>query len=261
MKKVRTQILSIITKLVLAIFVMTSVFVVPQLGPVEQAQASTTRIVTVAKGTKYATPLYIIDSGKAGPVVMIVGGVHGNEPAGYKAAGKVKNYSIKKGKLLVLPQANKRAVANGRRSMGGADLNRDFPRSKYDSADNTLSRAIFKVVKDYKVDWLVDMHEGANYNRLRSTSSVGQSVIYYPNTQTRRVATKIVNSFNSNISTSYKKFSLLRYPVSGSLARASAVVCGSNSFILESCWKDPLNTRINYHTRAANILLSHLGMR
>lgn len=104
-------------------------------------------------------------------MVMIVGGVHGNEPAGYKAAGKVKNYSIKKGKLhKLLPQANKRAVANGRRSMGGADLEPGFPRSKYDSADNTLSRAIFPLVKDYKVDWLVDMHEGANYNRLRSTS-------------------------------------------------------------------------------------------
>ncbi len=261
MKKVRSQVSSFFSKLILGVFVFTSVFMIPQLAQVEQAQASTTRTVTVASGTKYATPLYIIDSGVPGPVVMIVGGVHGNETAGYKAAAKVKDYSIKKGKLLVLPQANKRAVANHTRSMGGADLNRDFPRSKYDTADNTLSRSIFNVVKKYDVDWLMDMHEGVNYQKITSSSSVGQSLIYYPDTQTKSMATKITRSLNKNISTSYKKFSLLRYPVKGSLSRAAAIVCGTNSFIFETCSRDSLTTRIKYQLKAANILLSDLNMK
>lgn len=260
MTKVSKTIARRLFMIILAVFVSTSVLVSFPLGQIEQTQAAT-KTVTVAAGTKYATPLYVIDSGKPGPVVMIVGGVHGNEPAGYMAAAKFKNTSIKNGKLLVLPQANKRAVANNTRSMGGADLNRAFPRSKNDSADNSLSKAIFKVVKDYDVDWLMDMHEGTNYNRLSSTSSVGQSVIYYPDAQTRKVAVKIVNSLNSNIKTSYKKYSLLRYPAKGSLARASAVVCGSNTFIVETCWKDPLSTRINNQVKAANILLKNVGMK
>ncbi len=261
MKKVRFQVPRCIVKLILGIFVFTAWFTIPQLGAVATAAAQTTKTVTVASGTIYATPLYIIDSGKAGPTVMIVGGVHGNETAGYKAAAKVKDFNITKGRLLVLPQANKRAVANHTRSIGGADLNRDFPTSKSDSADNTLSKAIFKVVKDYDVDWLMDMHEGANYQKLTSSSSVGQSLIYYPDSQTKTVGSKIINSMNTNIGTSYKKFSLLRYPVSGSLSRASAIVCGTNSFIFETCSKDPLSTRIDRQVKAANILLGHLGMK
>lgn len=261
MKKVRAQVSRSLSKIILGIFIFTTFCVIPQLGTVATAEAQTTKKITVASGTKYATPMYIIDSGKAGPTVMIVGGVHGNERAGYKAAAKVKDFNIKKGKLLVLPQANKRAVAAGTRSGGGSDLNRAFPKTKSGSSTNTLSKAIFQQVKKYDPDWLMDMHEGANYQKLKSSSSVGQSLIYYPKSQTRIVGNKIVNSMNANISTSYKKFSLLRYPVSGSLARASAIQCGTNAFIFETCSRDPLNTRINRQVKAANILLGHLGMK
>ena len=35
--------------------------------------------------------MYVINSGKPGPVVMVVGGVHGNEKAGYTAAVRYPN--------------------------------------------------------------------------------------------------------------------------------------------------------------------------
>ncbi|NLB88238.1 MAG: succinylglutamate desuccinylase, partial [Syntrophomonadaceae bacterium] len=98
------------------------------------------------------------------PVVMIVGGVHGNETAGYRAANNVKDYSIKKGTLLVIPEANKLAIEAGRRSASGeSDLNRQFPQSRSASPKGTLAKALFEVVKEYDVDWLMDMHEGFDY--------------------------------------------------------------------------------------------------
>ena len=39
----------------------------------------------IAAGTEWETEFYVVDSGIAGPTVLIVGGVHGNEPAGYRA--------------------------------------------------------------------------------------------------------------------------------------------------------------------------------
>ena len=257
MLKVRRQGSNFIFKLILGIFIVSSTLMIPH----THAAAQTVKTVVVAKGTIYATNLYVINSGVPGPVVMIVGGVHGNETAGYKAADQVRNYSIKKGILLVLPQANKRAVAAHTRSIGGADLNRDFPTSASDSSDSTLAREIFKIVKSYDVDWLMDMHEGANYQRITSSTSVGESLIYYPDTQTKTIATSIVNTLNKGISTSYKDFTLLRYPTAGSLSKAAAVVCGSNTFIFETCSRDPLSTRINYQLKAANMLLSYLNMK
>lgn len=221
-----------------------------------------TKKVVLAAGTKYATDMYIIRSNQPGPVVMVVGGVHGNETAGYKAAATVKNYTISKGTLLVIPEANKLAVAQHRRSAkGGSNLNRDFPQSSSQSADTILARAIYSAVKKYDVDWLMDMHEGYDYAKNKSTSSVGQSLIYYPNSKTKQVAGTIVSKLNRNISSSYKKFSLLRYPVKGSLARSTAQYLGVNSFIFETCSKQSLSTRVDYQLKAANTLLQQLNMK
>lgn len=258
LKKVGKRVTHVAIVFLLAVLTLSPVFVRP--SPVAAAQTVSRQ--TLASGTKYATSLYIIRSNNPGPVVMMVGGVHGNETAGFKAANIIKDYNIKKGTLLVVPNANLPADQNGtRRLSGGFDLNRSFPKSSSDSADNVLARSIYNTAKTYNVDWLVDLHEGCNYARVKSSSSVGQSVIYYPDSATRSICREIVNSLNQNISTSYKKFVLLTYPVKGSLSRASAQFLGANSFIFETCSKQLLSTRVGYQLKAAGILLSDLGMR
>lgn len=229
------------------------------------SKTSTTKsgvtVETLAKGTKYATDLYIIESGKPGPVVMIVGGVHGNEAAGYQAASEVKDWKIKKGTLLVLPKANVLAINKKVRYISSeGDLNRAFPQSSSQSGSNTLSKAIWSALKKHKVEWLMDMHEGYDYYKNTSTSSVGQTLIYYPNSGTKTSVAKIVSTLNQGISTSYKKFTLLQYPVKGSLARASGQYLGVKSFIFETCDNPVLSVRVNYQLKAANTLLQGLGM-
>jgi succinylglutamate desuccinylase len=232
------------------------------LTPLQASSAtSSTKVVHVAAGTQYSTNLYVIKTGKPGPVVMIVGGVHGNETAGYKAADIVKDYSITRGTLLVLPQANKLAIQQHRRyTRGGSDLNRDFPRTSSQSADNTLSRSIYKVVRDYDVDWLIDMHEGYDYSTNKANSSVGQTLIYYPSTTTATMAKGIVNTLNKGISSSYREFHLLRYPTAGSLSRASGQFLKAHTFIFETCSKQTLSTRVNQQLKAARYLLNDLNM-
>lgn len=230
-------------------------------------QAATTQstgsdqVKTLAASSKYATKLYIIKSGQPGPVVLIVGGVHGNETAGYKAARQLCDFSPSKGTLLVIPEANQLAIAAKKRvASGQADLNRAFPTTKNGSADGVLAKSILQVIKDYQVDWVMDMHEGIDYSKNSSSSSVGQSLIYYPKADTKTISSSIINSLNKNLSTS-KQFSLLRYPTNGSLTRAAAVTVGANSFIFETCSKDPLSTRINYQLSAANSLFRYLDMK
>ncbi|NLB53260.1 MAG: hypothetical protein GX808_10065 [Syntrophomonadaceae bacterium] len=258
MKKVRRNTYYFLVSFLSAVMILTAVFANP--AEIEAATASQTKKV-LASSKVSATELYIIDSGKPGPVVMIVGGIHGNEIAGYRAASKFTNAKIKKGKLLVLPQANKRAVAISRRTASrGSDLNRSFPRTSRGSANTYIARDIYKTVKDYKVDWLIDMHEGFDYYKNKKTNSVGQTLIYYPSSKMTPMAKKIVNTVNKDISKSYRKFTLLRYPVKGSLARSSGQFLGVNAFIFETSMKQTLSTRINQQQKAANILLRELGM-
>ena len=50
----------------------------------------------LAEGTRWETPWYTIDSGVEGPTVFLTGGLHGNEPAGWRAAEQVRRWPIVK---------------------------------------------------------------------------------------------------------------------------------------------------------------------
>lgn len=224
------------------------------------ATQQTTKVI-LAPNTKYATEMYIISSGVPGPVVLVTGGVHGNEKAGYLAADQLRTMTISSGTLIVIPRANKLADnANTRAIKGETDLNRAFPTSKTGQPSYTPAKAIYAVVKQYKVKWVMDMHEGYGYS-AGGSASVGQSLIYYPSTACTAMTNTILKNVNAGIKTSSHRFVALRYPVGGSLARSSAQFLGTNSFIFETCTKDSLNTRINEQLLAANTLLQQLKMK
>ncbi|QGT99579.1 hypothetical protein SYNTR_0986 [Candidatus Syntrophocurvum alkaliphilum] len=216
----------------------------------------------IASGTKYATNLYIIDSGKPGPVVLIVGGVHGNEIAGVEAAYKSKEIEINKGKLLVLPEANKRSVEIERRFVPGEeDLNREFPRTSNGNPSGTLATAIWdEVIEEYEIDWLMDLHEGFDYHKNPDTNSVGQTIIYYPARGARTYVLNIADELNKDISREREQFTVIRNPVRGSLARSAAELHEINAFIFESTMRDNLSTRVNYQMTSVNSLLEQLDM-
>jgi len=87
---------------------------------------------TLAWGTRFETPWVQIDGAAPGPTVFIVGGVHGNEPAGYVAAEAITHWSIARGRLVVVPRACAPAIAANERTIPGlpekeGNLNRYFP--------------------------------------------------------------------------------------------------------------------------------------
>ncbi len=58
-------------------------------------------------GTRGDTEVYILDSGVPGGSALVLGGTHGNEPAGYMTAVVlVENAKLTAGKLFVIPYAN-----------------------------------------------------------------------------------------------------------------------------------------------------------
>ncbi|NLW44139.1 MAG: hypothetical protein GXY92_03015 [Syntrophomonadaceae bacterium] len=226
-----------------------------------EAQAATVTTVTLAKSTaRQDTPLYVIKSGKPGPVVMIVGGVHGNETSGPKAADKIKNLRPKKGTLLVLPRANIVAVQQGTRtSPGVGDMNRTFPRTKNGKCTKNTSQSIWNAIKSYDVDYLIDLHEGYNYHKIQP-SSYGQTLIYYPISGAKTVGQVIINELNKGIGSPSKHFTLVKYPYEGTLARAAAQHLGVIAFTMETCRKSAESIRINNGVKATKTLLSYLGM-
>ena len=65
------------------------------------------------EGTVGDSNIYIIDSGVAGPSILIIGGTHPNEPAGQMAATLIlENIEVTQGKVFIITEANKSAYTH-----------------------------------------------------------------------------------------------------------------------------------------------------
>ena len=65
------------------------------------------------KGSAGDTEVYILDSGKPGGTVMVLGGTHPNEPSGYiSAILLLENAQPTAGRLIILPRANASAFTH-----------------------------------------------------------------------------------------------------------------------------------------------------
>lgn len=221
---------------------------------------------TLLPGTPAATDYFIKDSGQSGPVVMITGGVHGNEPAGAAAAAAIRSWSIACGRLIVLPRANVVALDSNQRTTPGeseavGNLNRDFPRAgKEELPRGELAVAIWKLVQEEKPDWLIDLHEGYDFKQVNA-KSVGSSIIVFPTDDGQAAAQRMLQAVNATITNAALKFVKLSPPVDGSLARAAGSHRAMNAMILETTTKEqPLEKRVAQHHTMLRELFAYLKL-
>lgn len=233
----------------------------PQTPPADPTPPSGNQ-VTVRKimaGTTFATDLYIIDSGRPGPTVWISGGVHGSELAGWQAAERISRWRVGRGRLIVLPHANKLGVQQRKREPSGyGDLNRQFPTSSRSTPSTQMARGIWAELQRYQPDWVLDLHEAMS-NRNLNKNSVGQTIIVVNKGQMPSMANKLISEVNRGVS-SVKKFQRLINPVVGSLARAAGDRLGANAAIVETSRLYSLSERINWHLTIVETLLEELDM-
>ncbi len=219
----------------------------------------------IARGSVWETQYYVTDSKRPGPAVMIVAGVHGDEPAGARAAEQIRHWTITRGKLIVVPQANRPALQNRTRRMptlpkDRSDLNRNFPKANGETPKCMLSTALWALVSSHCPDWLLDLHEGSDFTQLNN-KSVGSSVIAAQSTEVKKQACRMLEALNETIEEPDKKFVLKSPPASGSLARAAAERLGIKSVILETTMKDqPLSLRARQHRIMVHRFLTDLRM-
>jgi predicted deacylase len=219
----------------------------------------------LAEGTRWATPYYVVDSGKEGPTVMVVGGIHGNEPAGTAAADAIRQVPVRRGKLVVLPRANVPGLEAKKRRLPGidrdrSDLNRNFPKADGAAPRGQSAGAIWELVTRVRPDWLVDLHESVNF-RKADPKRVGNTIIHAVADETRRRALAMIEAVNTGIDDEEKQFILLRNPAKGSLARSAADRLGASAMIVETTRRDqPLALRVRQHRLLVERLLADLGM-
>lgn len=235
------------------------------LAPSSHAAVTTTSQLLLP-GSRFETPWYLTDSGQPGPTVLIVGGVHGNEPAGANAAETIRQWPLQNGKLLVIPRANVPGLAANKRLIPGletnlSNLNRNYPRAQQtnDEARGELAQAIWKIATDNHPDWILDLHEGYDFHQLND-KSVGSSIICFPLPAAQLAADTMLAAVNASITNPSLKFVRRNLPIDGSLARAAGEHLHVPGMTLETTDKQPMEKRVEQHQIMVRTLLAHLGM-
>lgn len=143
-------------------------------GASGSAAAASRSSYTIRTGTSEETTVFVADGDEPGPTVMVVGGMHGDEPAGYESASLIAQWGVDRGRLVVLPEAFKPAIESRSRGVDGRDLNREFPPGS--EPESALARSIWGVVTDEAVDFLFDLHSSHGVYDDGDGDGVGQAV-------------------------------------------------------------------------------------
>ncbi|HEX9998630.1 MAG TPA: succinylglutamate desuccinylase/aspartoacylase family protein [Abditibacterium sp.] len=127
------------------------------------ACAETLEARNLMAGTRYQTPVFIKTGAEVGPTIVVIGGLHGDEPAGYLAARKLKNWKITRGKLVLVPDAHIETIRRGMRGYP-RNMNRLFPGKANGDAMEKLAFEIWQLIKTSKPDLVLTLHESRGFH-------------------------------------------------------------------------------------------------
>jgi predicted deacylase len=237
------------------------------LGGVARAEVSRSSGL-IAEKTEWENPYYLVDSSVEGPTLLITGGLHGNEPASYRAAEQIRHWPIRRGKLLVVPRVNTPGLRQNTRWLPGEaeatrNANRNFPKSGGpNEARSVPVKALWEFIREQKPDWVVDLHEGFDFHVVNPKSD-GSSIVYFDTSEMQELAAKIHHDVNATIDDPDRRIVKLSKsgPIDGGLVRAAVERLGAKGFCFETTYqKQPVSTRTRQHRIMVHRLMRELKM-
>jgi len=218
---------------------------------------------TVRSGTRQATEVFVRKSTRDGPTALVVGGMHGDETSGYRAASDVARWPLESGTLVAIPRANRVAIRNDRREGARGDLNRQFPTGERPTT--ALARAIWSAVQRHDPDVVLDLHSSVGIYRLHE-DSVGQTLWPTDDGTAATYADRTVAYLNDAVvpwSMPYHDFRvggaltgdrpMLAHKVAGDLDRPGYII-ETTDFLLDGA------TQVRWTRKAAADLLARHGV-
>lgn len=216
--------------------------------------------LSLMPGTPYATEVYVSRGAAPGPAVLVMGGVHGNEPAGAIAAEKVAGFAVSKGTIVVIPRVNKLALAAGIRTLPEiGDINRAYPGRESGTPAERIAAAVEALIRQYGVTVLIDLHEARTFHRLDHTS-LGQMILFAANDRSAEMALTAIDHINGLITEPEKKFDFGAHPIPGSAAFHAGSALGLAAFTVETSGKQPIEARAAQHIAIVRSLLRQEGV-
>jgi len=104
--------------------------------------------------------------------LLVIAGIHGNEPGGFFSASILAtNYTIKSKNLWIIPNLNQESIIKNRRGIHG-DMNRKFSVIKKNDKDKNIIRDVKKIILSKKVSLVLNLHDGHGFYRKKNQGSI-----------------------------------------------------------------------------------------
>lgn len=104
--------------------------------------------------------------------LLIIAGVHGDEPGGYFAASILAtHYDIKSKNLWIVPNLNQKSIQEDSRGING-DMNRKFSAIHKDDKDAEIIKEIKGIILSKNVSLVLNLHDGHGFYRKENNGKI-----------------------------------------------------------------------------------------
>ena len=224
---------------------------------IQSARCETVTSDVVRKGTPYETRYYIKTGDQPGPTVVLIGGVHGDEPAGYLAARKIAKWTITKGKLVVMPDAHREAIRRNVRGYPG-NMNKMFPGKADGDEMERLAYSIWQMIKKSNPDLLITLHESRGFH-ADEPERFGQTLCYDFH-ELDGFMQKALDRVNPSLEPRKHKFMLYVKPYASCPTYQSWARLKVPATSIETAKPLPLKTRVKYQLMMTQAFFDGIGL-
>jgi hypothetical protein len=106
------------------------------------------------------------------PTLLVIGGIHGNEPGSYFAAAILSRYyTIQEGNLWIVPDLNRPSIQQNSRGIYG-DMNRKFADIDLQDADIEAIQEIQKIITEKQIGLVLNLHDGHGFYRKQHLNTI-----------------------------------------------------------------------------------------
>ncbi len=152
--------------------------------------------------------------------LLVIAGIHGDEPGSYFAASILAtNYTITSKNLWIVPNLNKASIQRNRRGVNG-DMNRKFAKNQLKDKDNKIVQEIKKTILSKEVSLVLNLHDGhgfyrkENHGKIFNPNAWGQTCVIdqcklnqnQPFGNLSDIATIVKNNLNKHILEEHHSF-------------------------------------------------------
>ena len=112
------------------------------------------------------------ENSDANTTLLVIAGIHGDEPGGYFAASILAtHYNITSKNLWIVPNLNKKSIQRNKRGIHG-DMNRKFSTLQKKDKDSKTIQEIKKIILSEKVSLVLNLHDGHGFYRKENHGKI-----------------------------------------------------------------------------------------